>query len=161
VFRDRSLCSLVPQPQAEGVLKPTAQERVIALFLPMLEGGGAERIMVNLARGLSGRRLAVDFVLANAAGPFLSHVPSSVRIVDLRSSSTIAAVPPLSRYLRRTRPAVLLSALDHGNVAALLARRLSRVSTRVVIAIHSVASHRAANVKSLKARFYRMLMPRC
>jgi glycosyltransferase involved in cell wall biosynthesis len=149
------------RPHPEGTGKAPAHKRTLAIFLPNLRGGGAERVVVNLARGLSERGIVVDVVLANAVGPFLSRIPSSVRIVDLHSGSTIASLFRLSRYLRQTRPAALLSALDQSNVVALLARRLSRVSTRAVIAVHSVASHRAANVGSLKARFYRMLMPRC
>jgi hypothetical protein len=35
----------------------------IALFLPTLGGGGAERAMVTLANALAERRFAVDFVL--------------------------------------------------------------------------------------------------
>lgn len=54
----------------------------IALFLPSLHGGGAERMMVNLARGFSERGLSVDLVLAKAEGPYLSQVSPDVRVVD-------------------------------------------------------------------------------
>ena len=47
----------------------------IALFLPSLRGGGAERMMVHLARGFVERGLNVDIVLAKAEGPYLSQVP--------------------------------------------------------------------------------------
>jgi len=54
----------------------------LTLFLPSLRGGGAERVMVNLARGFVERGLQVDLVLAKAEGPYLSQVPQSVRVVD-------------------------------------------------------------------------------
>jgi len=44
----------------------------LALFLPSLRGGGAERVMVNLVRGFAERGLRVDLVLAKAEGPYLT-----------------------------------------------------------------------------------------
>ncbi|WP_287261727.1 glycosyltransferase [Methanothrix sp.] len=64
-------------------------ERKISLFLPSLRGGGAERVMVNLARGFAERGLQVDLVLARAEGPYLSEVPESVRVVDLGSKRVL------------------------------------------------------------------------
>ena len=40
----------------------------LTLFLPSLRGGGAERVMVNLARGFSERGVKVDLVLAKGGG---------------------------------------------------------------------------------------------
>ena len=42
----------------------------IALYLPNLDGGGAERMMVNLSQGFARRGVAVDLVLAAAKGPY-------------------------------------------------------------------------------------------
>lgn len=68
----------------------------ISLFLPSLRGGGAERVMVNLARGFVERGVQVDLVLARAEGPYLSEVPEGVRVVDLGSKrvlySTLGAI---------------------------------------------------------------------
>jgi len=52
----------------------------VALFLPSLRGGGAERVMVNLARGFSEKGFDVDLVLAKAEGPYLSQVRPEVRV---------------------------------------------------------------------------------
>jgi len=127
----------------------------IALFLPSLRGGGAERVMVNLARGFSKCGLAVDLVLVKAEGPYLSQVPPEVRVVDLSASRVLASLPSLTSYLRRERPKALLSALDHANVVALWAQKIAKVPSRVVVSVHSTPSQAAANAKSLKAR----LMP--
>ena len=117
----------------------------LAIFLPGLYDGGAERIMLNLAEGLAGRGYAVDLVLAEAVGPYLSEVPPSVRLVvlntrQLRSSRTLAALPGLVRYLRRERPEVLLSNLSYANIVALWAGRLSGVPVRVVVTEHNTLS---------------------
>lgn len=48
---------------------------MIAIFLPSLRGGGAERMMVNLSKGFAKCGLKVDLVLTKAEGPYLSMVP--------------------------------------------------------------------------------------
>lgn len=130
----------------------------IALFLPSLRGGGAERVMVNLARAFTERGLQVDLVLAKAEGPYLSHVPSEVRIVDLQASRVLASFPGLVRYIRRECPRALLAALDHANVLAVWARKLAGVPTRVVVSIHSNPSQAAAGARSLRARLMPLLV---
>jgi hypothetical protein len=50
--------------------------------LPGLYDGGAERVMLNLASGLIDSGYAVDLILAQAEGPYLNDVPSSVRLVE-------------------------------------------------------------------------------
>lgn len=122
----------------------------IAVFLPSLEGGGAERISVDLVRGLAQRGHEVDLVLASARGPFLANVPKDVQVVDLKSSRTLKALFPLGRYLKREKADVLLSALTHANVVALLAKSVFDLPTPVVVAEHSnpIASVRGA--KSLR-----------
>lgn len=109
----------------------------LALFLPSLEGGGAERVMLNLARGILEHGLEVDLVLAKAEGPYLKQLPIGVNVIDLGSKRTLASIPRLASYLRRRRPQALLSALNHANMAALAAKKLSRTPTRVVVSEHN------------------------
>ena len=109
----------------------------LALYLPSLRGGGAERVMVTLANGFAERGHAVDLVLAKAEGPYLPEVARKVRIVDLGARRVVSSLPGLVRYLRRERPRAMLSALNHANVIALLARRLADVPTRLVVSEHS------------------------
>ncbi len=105
----------------------------VALYLPNLDGGGAERMMVNLASGFARRGYQTDLVLAEARGPYLEQVASEVNIVDLESSGVAASLPRLVRYLRQQRPESLLATLNHASVVALLGCRLARVRTRTVI----------------------------
>ncbi|MBS3933355.1 MAG: glycosyltransferase [Truepera sp.] len=105
--------------------------------MPSLSGGGAERVMLNLARGILQHGLAVDLVLAKVEGPYLQQLPTGVNIIDLASKRTLASIPRLASYLRQRQPQALLSALNHANMAALAAKKLSRTSTRVVVSEHN------------------------
>jgi glycosyltransferase involved in cell wall biosynthesis len=114
-------------------------QRQLAIFVPAMYGGGAERAMLKLARGISARGYAVDLVLALAEGPYLAEVPGSVRLVDLKARRVLTSLPALVRYLRRKRPDALLSVL-HSNVVALWARRLAGVRMRVVVSERNTLS---------------------
>lgn len=126
--------------------------RDVAIFLPSLEGGGAERAMVTLANGFASRGQRVDLVLASAQGPYLAEVTADVRVVDLGTRGVVASLPGLVRYLRRERPYAMLSALNHANVIAVVARLLARTNTRLVISERSDVSRPLTQIKSLRAR---------
>jgi len=140
----------------------TAPPKRLAILVPGLYGGGAERVMLKLAQGISARGHAVDLVLARAEGPYLAAVPGSVRVVDLRARRMVASLPALVRYLRREEPDALLSVL-HANVVALWARRLAGVGIRVFVSernsLSSASRHYASDLRMrlapwLKRRFY-------
>ncbi|MDZ4186084.1 MAG: glycosyltransferase [Desulfuromonadales bacterium] len=120
----------------------TNDQRKISVFLPSLIGGGAERVMLNLACGFVRRGVPVDLLLATAEGPYLKEVPDEIRIIDLTAGRVRASVLPLVRYLRSEKPAVLLSALDHTNCAAVIARNLAKAATQVAITLHNTPSEK-------------------
>ena len=114
----------------------------IALFLPLLVGGGAERVMINLARGLTEKGRKVDLVLGRKEGPLLELVPAEVRIINLGAERTLFSLPALVRYLRLEKPRTLLSALNHGNIICLLSKYIAASSTRSIITLHNTLSEK-------------------
>jgi glycosyltransferase involved in cell wall biosynthesis len=131
----------------------------IAIFVPTLLGGGAERVMMTLANAFAARGYAVDLVLAVAEGPYLSQVSDSVHIVDLKAGRVIMALWPLLRYLRRHRPVAMLSAMTHSNVVALLARALACVPTRLVVSERSTITVDSSLAHGGVARLLYALVP--
>jgi glycosyltransferase involved in cell wall biosynthesis len=115
-----------------------ASRKRLAIFLPGLYDGGAERTMLNLAVGLVEYGFEVDLVLAQAEGPYLNEVPNSVRLVELNTTHlsaqrTLFSLPSFVRYLRSERPDAMLSSLNYANIVALWAKRLAGVPLRLSI----------------------------
>ncbi|WP_093037590.1 glycosyltransferase [Thiocapsa roseopersicina] len=112
----------------------TAQR--IACFFSTSGHSGVDRAAKHLIPALARRGYRVDLLKVRRHGPHLDTIPDGVSVVDLGSRHTYACLPALVRYLRRERPAVMLSDKDRVNRTALLAvwvaRRLGGGPTRLV-----------------------------
>lgn len=149
----------------------------LALFIANLGGGGAQRTMVRLANhfALSGHQ--VDLLTAEDGGVLRHRVDPRVRLRSLENRWTrlpgiagvkrrrmLAATLPLARYLDAERPQALLSSSDSVNVAAILAARVARVATRVVLRVDNPVSRspkvRGSWAQRRRMRRVRRLFPR-
>ncbi len=142
------------------------QQRV-AIFLPALEGGGAERSMLNLAQGMVTRGYAVDLVVAQAEGAYLNQIPAGVQLVDLgngrlvKGKRTLQRLPALVRYLRRQQPDAMIAAMSHTNLVAIWARLLAGGKTRLAVNEQVVISSDAPNAPDRFFRFTPRLARYC
>lgn len=151
----------------------------LAIFIRSLGGGGgAERMMVNLASCFADLGHRVDLVLGRVEGAFVRDIPSSVRLVDLGGHTVLPALlqlarepatacklapillskrppwilgclPALVRYLQAERPDAMLSALNATNITAVWGRRVAGVATRLVVSERNTLSQRAAGEPGL------------
>jgi glycosyltransferase involved in cell wall biosynthesis len=107
----------------------------VAIFFHDLGIGGAERVMLQLAQAFIEAGHPVDLVLARAEGPLLSEVPLQASVIDFDTTSPLVMFIKLIHYLRSERPKALLSPFEVTSVIAIVAKKITGVSTRVVIRI--------------------------
>ena len=131
----------------------------IALFFHDLGIGGAERVMLQLAQGFLEAGHPVDLVLARAEGPLRSEVPEEARLIDFETANPVTLLIKLIHYLRMERPQSLLSPFEVTSVIAIVAKRIARVSTRVVVRI-SVHLSRNKRPKKWKKTLERLVVSR-
>ncbi|HET7663227.1 MAG TPA: glycosyltransferase [Rhodanobacteraceae bacterium] len=138
----------------------------IAVLLPNLAGGGAERVALMLAGAFVRAGVAVDLVLGRAQGELLGEVPAGVNTVDLDVGRLRSLVPAFVHYLRRARPDTVLAVMQEVNCAAVLANmRATSWHGRVVLSEHSNPVAHMRSLPNLRGRwfarrFVRTLYPR-
>jgi len=125
---------------AERVREPGANRHIL-WFIPSLEGGGAERVSIDLANAMYSRGLEISIVTAGRAGLRAGETASGVRLVELGARGVATALPGLVRTLQSLRPWAIISVMDHANLVAWLATRLARSAARTVFTTHIEFSH--------------------
>lgn len=131
----------------------------LAVFLPDLAQGGAQRVTLNLAESLATDGMHVTLLVADAAHRRHFEIPAGVDLVDLGRRHATSALPALARRLRRHPPQAILAALDHANVVAIAASLAVRPRPRTVIVVHNIVRRRTAHDASRRARLLRHLIP--
>jgi len=125
----------------------------LAIFLPGLYDGGAERTLLNLAEGIAAKGFPVDLVLARAEGPYMAEVPDSVRVVDLKATRVLMCLPALTHYLRTEHPTAMLATL-YANIVAVWARRITGIPARVVLNEQNTLTSVSNGEKDLRWKLY-------
>ena len=105
----------------------------VAFFLPHLADGGVARSSFILAGRFVQHGHDVDVLTVRPSGSMSLSPPDGVRVIDLGARRALTSIPSLVRYLRRERPAALVSAQHFANVAAVLARSLAHRKVKLLL----------------------------
>lgn len=87
-------------------------DKRIAIFVPTLQFGGAERVALNLASGFLHRGFSVDILVASDRGTFRDVIPPGARLYSRQQGADIACVAE-SGDLSASRVALVCGA-DYG-----------------------------------------------
>jgi len=127
----------------------------IALYIHSFAGGGAERVMIQLANHWAGQGKSVVFIVNQDSGALRDLLDPAVQKTVLGARGALFGVIPLARTLKTLRPGALLSAIPEINVAAVTAGRLSGLDLRIVVVEHISISNRVASGNAVR----RSLLP--
>jgi len=96
----------------------------VAFVLPDLGGGGAQRTMLTLARGLDQARFSLHFIVVGVADEFADEAPSTATIEQFKALRLRRALPGVIRSLSRLQPKIVVSTMGYINLALLAAQPL-------------------------------------
>jgi glycosyltransferase involved in cell wall biosynthesis len=134
----------------------------VTFVLPSFAGGGAERVILTLARHLDRARFSPDFIVLDGQGALANTVPDDITVTDLECPRLRQAWPRLSRALKERRGNVVVPTISHINLAVLMLRRQLGPTGRVIARESNTpsASLGATNWPRLYRWLYRRYIPR-
>ncbi len=92
------------------------RRRKICFVLPSLAGGGAERAAVHILNALGGQQWDRSMYLFDRVGPYLDEVSSDIRLSSGTDHSRLGRWQALRRFIRETRPEIVVSFLSYFSV---------------------------------------------
>lgn len=132
------------------------QKKTIALFVPSMRIGGAEKAFVKIANELINLGFQVDFITFLKETNLEIYLSPKVRLINFDKKNAYLSLLPLVRYLVKSKPHSLLSTLDLTNLIAILAKIISRQKTTVSIYI---VNNTSAQIRTkFNKRFEQLLL---
>ncbi|AGA90209.1 glycosyltransferase [Thioflavicoccus mobilis 8321] len=121
--------------------RPLITSHRLAIFAATSGHSGVDRVIRNLTFQLDAWGIGVDLLRIRNHGPELDmDALVHARRIDLGADHVNTALPALVRWLRRERPAALLTDKDRVNRIAIVARHLAAVDTRLCVRLGTTVS---------------------
>ena len=94
----------------------------IIFFLPLMSGGGAERVTINIIKELDKREYRIYLILGtDKMGNSLHLIPKDIVTISLDSSKTIYSILKLRKIIKEIEPDIIYSSLNRTHIAIYLA----------------------------------------
>ncbi len=126
----------------------------IAIVLPDLCGGGAERVSLSLAREFLQRSLGVTFVLMRQEGELLERLPDGAKVINLNASRVREVPAAFTRYLRKERPDAVIANMWPLTVMCIAGHWMAGSRARIILCDHCILSAQYAG----RGPFHRALL---
>ncbi len=138
-------------------MKKVKMKKKIMFIIASLNGGGAEKVLVNIVNNLSSYHYKITLVLFEKKGSFLDKIQNHIEIIDLKKKnrySFFVLILKLSFCIRKTKPNTVISFMEYANYITIFSKLLSLTNFKLILTTHcylseSFVSHRLNTLKKL------------
>jgi len=81
----------------------------VLIFLSSLQGGGSQRLIVNILKYINYNKYSIGLVLFNNKGEFIKEIPSCVNIIGLDVKRARNGIIKINRLISKTEPDIVFS----------------------------------------------------
>jgi len=127
----------------------------ILFVVPNLNGGGAERVFVNILRTIDDQKFNKKLLLIDDSGVLVDLIPSNVEIINIKSKQTRFSFFPLLKNIKSLNPQIVVSTTNRMNILLLLVSIFIKNGTKFVVREPNMPSAQFNN-KQLP-RYYKWL----
>lgn len=132
-------------------------KKKVVIIIPSLRGGGAERVIVNIVRHLDYQKLDLRLIVIKKRGPYIKLLPKSLQVIDLDSDRVRYSLVKLIKAINEFQPDVILSTLEHLNLALLGIRKLLKGNPKIIVREANTPSQNMTKLSRSKRLLFTVL----
>ncbi len=96
----------------------------ILFFLPFMNGGGAERVILTLLKHLNRKKYEPILVMLRKEGRYLPLIPDDIKVIDLQATQARYAIFKIIQVIKETQPDIVFTTLAYLNLIIAMLRPL-------------------------------------
>ena len=108
-------------------------KKKLAIIIPSLNGGGAERVILNIINNIDKLKFDVRLILMKKEGVYLEMLPDNLEVIDLQCIHARYSFLKLIKSINDYKPDTILSTLDYVNILLLLIRPFLKGRPKIII----------------------------
>ncbi len=108
----------------------------VLFILNNLQGGGAERVIVNIANGYVAAGHEATILLGKQEGVYLDLLDNRVNIVELGAITLFDYCRRLPKFLKKHSFSHVITASDYITCAAVFAKRVNKIDLTIIATLH-------------------------
>lgn len=129
----------------------------LAIIVPSLRGGGAERVVVNIVRNIDLSKFDVTLILVKKEGKYINLIPPCISIIDLNSDRVRYSMLRLIKRLNSLKPDIIFSTLGHLNLALLAIRPFLNFKHKIIVREANTPSEVLKRLPGIKKAIFKYL----
>ncbi|MFN3739293.1 MAG: glycosyltransferase [Thermodesulfovibrionales bacterium] len=146
-------------------MEEISEVKKILFVIPSFGGGGAERVCLNLLKGLNRERFKPEVVVFYEENAYEYDIPKDLRIRCLfkrKALDFFRLVYLLSKIIRKEKPQLIVSFLTYTNYLTIIARMIARTDVPIIVSEHTHLSRDLSfqRFKFIKKKLVRYLYPK-
>lgn len=126
-------------------------QQTLAIYCGPFDGGSTAKIAARIANGWAARGFDTDLLVSASRRSVPEPLGSGVRVVPMGRMAGLSALPRMALYLRRHRPAAVLTHRIRENLFALKAARLAVPGTPTFVTVHGPMSVKLDNISRARS----------
>lgn len=116
--------------------KSTFTMKKVLFILDNLEGGGAERVFVNIANSFVENNIEVQFLAGKKTGVYLDILNPRIAVMEVGSTTLLAYLRTFPRIFRKHQFTHVFTASHYSGTAAIISKRITGTAAKIYFTHH-------------------------
>ncbi len=108
----------------------------VLFILDNLEGGGAERVFVNIANGFVENNITVEFLAGRKKGVYLNSINPAIPVMEVGGVTLLKYLTTLPGIFKKNNYTHIFTASLYAGTAAIISKKITRISGQIYLTHH-------------------------